>query len=69
MPGTEARPVSLDPRLAIGPPLQARYAWEVDGEVAVREVPPVKSAQDAVRAAITAGSLGLIGVRRVCGVE
>jgi hypothetical protein len=29
------------------------YAWEVDGEVtAVLEVPPVKSAADAVRAAI-----------------
>ena len=31
------------------------YAWEVDGEVtAVLEEPPVKSAQDAVRAAIIA---------------
>jgi hypothetical protein len=32
------------------------YAWEVDGEVtAVLEVPPVKSAQDAVRAALLTG--------------
>jgi hypothetical protein len=32
------------------------YAWEVDGEVtAVLGEPPIKSAQDAVRAAIAAG--------------
>lgn len=31
MPGTEARPVSLDPRLAIARRSRPRYAWEVDG--------------------------------------
>ena len=35
------------------------YAWEVDGQVtAVLEVPPVRSARDAVRAAIVADEPG-----------
>ena len=35
------------------------YAWEVDGEVtAVLEVPPVRSARDAVRASIVAAAEG-----------
>jgi hypothetical protein len=40
----------------VGHPSASRcYAWEVDGEVtAVLETPPVKSAKDAVRAALVA---------------
>ena len=39
------------------PKAQRCYCWEVDGQVtAVLEVPPVRSARDAVRAAIVAES-------------